>query len=169
MTSAVIVIFVVWFAFSIVGQIDSKALTWLKAHDHFSLIPRWTFFAPRPGTTDYHLVYQVYCEDETLPWREEELADARTLAGAVWNPLKRNKKALSDAVRALGRASTDLDSDRMWQVQYSVPYLAALTFLSGRPHPTSATHIRFMILESDGFFTEREPRMLFLSAKHRVA
>ena len=161
MTTAVIIIFVVLFVLSVLGQIDSKTLTWLKAHDPLSVIPRWTFFAPRPGTTDYHLVFQVFQDSESGTWHEEQLADRRTIWGAFWNPLKRNKKVLSDSVRSLGRLSRELDQKNLWQVQYTVPYIAALKFLSGRPHPPSATHIRFMILESDGFYPEWEPRLLF--------
>jgi hypothetical protein len=168
MTAIVIAIFIVWFGFTILGQINSKALTWAKAHDPLSLIPRWTFFAPRPGTSDYHLVFQLYSAEKEFPWHEEELSDRRTLRGSVWNPLKRNKKALSDAVRSLARISKALDGEELWQIQYSVPYIASLSFLSRLPHPFSATHIRFMILESEGFFTVREPQLLFLSAKHAL-
>ncbi|SNS20902.1 hypothetical protein SAMN06893096_102512 [Geodermatophilus pulveris] len=169
LTVAVIVVLAGWFAVSVVGQVDSRALDWLKARDHFSLIPRWTFFAPKPGTTDYHLVYQSSTDGRALTeWREEQLADTRTVLGAVWNPSKRNKKALCDAVRAMGRMAREVGEENTWQVQYSISYIAVLSYLSGLPHPPSATQIRFMVLESDGFFPEWEPRLLFLSAVHAL-
>jgi hypothetical protein len=167
-TVSVIILLAIWFGASVLGQIDYKLSMRLRAHDHFSLIPRWTFFAPRPGTSDYHLLYHVDPDDGEHRWHEEQLADPRTVLGSVWNPLKRNKKALSDAVRSLGRLSKELEGENLWQVQYSVPYLAALCFLSWRPQSPTATHIRFMILESDGFYAEREPRLLFLSARHSL-
>lgn len=168
MTVIVIVIFAAWFAFSVVGQVDSKILSKLKNCDHFSLIPRWTFFAPRPGTTDYHLVFQFSNDGTEWPWQEMSLADRRTLWGALWNPHKRNKKALCDTVHSLGKLTRTLEEARLWQMQYSVPYIATLKYLSGWQHPQSASHIRFMILESDGFYPEWEPRLLLLSGKHRL-
>jgi hypothetical protein len=157
-----------WLVLSAVAQFDTKFVERLRAHDHFSLIPRWTFFAPRPGVTDYHLMYQLFHGDRGLGWREEELADARTLWGAVWNPQKRNKKALTDSVRAFTRMSSSLDRETLWRLQYTIPYIAVLSYLTDITRSTDHTHIRFMILESDGFYSERKPRLLFLSARHKA-
>jgi hypothetical protein len=168
MTVIVIVVLGLWFFASILGQFDGEPVTRLKNHDHYALIPRWTFFAPRPGVTDYHLLFQLHDDESSSSWKEEFLADQRTVWGAIWNPLKRNKKALSDAVRSLGVISSDLSKDELWKIQYTIPYLAVLSYLSERPHRASATHIRFMILESDGFIAKDEPRLLFLSEKHRL-
>ena len=156
-----------WLLISAIAQFDTRFVERLRAHDHFSLIPRWTFFAPRPGVTDYHLMYQLFNDDIGLGWCEEELADARTLIGAVWNPQKRNKKALTDSVRAFTRMSASLDQETLWRLQHTIPYIAVLSYLSEITRSNDHTHIRFMILEADGFYSEQKPRLLFLSARHR--
>src|SRR4051812_48659631 len=129
LTTAVIIVLSVWLGLSGLGQFDAPFITRIRARDHFSLMPRWTFFAPRPGVTDYHLLYQLFPDDWPNGWHEEHLADPRTVWGAIWNPLKRNKKALCDSVRSLGQQSKELDPSSLWQVQFSVPYLAALSYL----------------------------------------
>jgi hypothetical protein len=169
MEAAILVaVFVLWFALSAIGQFDWRVTRWLRGHDYFSLIPRWTFFAPRPGRTDYHLMVQVFHGDVPQPWREQPLADRRTWLGALWNPEKRHRKALSDLVRGVTRAMAEIDRATRWQVQYTVPYIAILNYLSAAAAGEGASHVRFMILECEGFYFEREPWPVFLSARHAV-
>jgi hypothetical protein len=156
----------VWFVLSVLGQFDWKLVQRIRAHDQFALIPRWTFFAPRPGVTDYHLVYQTLHDGAASPWREESLADLRTIRGAIWNPEKRNRKALIDSVRSFVRMAQELEKDAIWQLQYTIPYIAVLSYLTDVTRDTGGDHIRFMILESHGFYTDEEPRLLFKSAVH---
>jgi len=111
---------------------------------------------------------QVFHGDDAQPWREQPLADRRTLVGAVWNPEKRNKKALTDLVRSMTRAASGMDRENLWRIQYTVPYIALLNYLSDAAAAEGVSHVRFMILESEGFYFEREPWPVFLSARHAV-
>jgi hypothetical protein len=167
--ASVAAILVLWFVVSVIGQFDWPLTRWLRGHDHFSLVPRWTFFAPRPGRTDYHLMVQRFYGDDGRPWCEQPLADRRTWMGAIWNPEKRNRKALADLVRSMTRAMSGMEQDTLWRVQYSVPYIALLSYLSAAAAAEGASHVRFMILESEGFYFQREPWPVFLSARHAVA
>jgi hypothetical protein len=90
------------------------------------------------------------------------------LLGAVWNPEKRNRKALADLVRGMMRVTSGMDRATLWRVQYTVPYLALLSYLSATAAAEGGSHVRFMILESEGFYFEREPWPVFLSARHAV-
>jgi hypothetical protein len=166
--AAIGLVLAAWLLVSALGQFDTPLVDRLRSRDHFSLIPRWTFFAPRPGVTDYHLLYQLFRGDDELGWHEVPLADQRTLWGAVWNPQKRNKKALTDSVRAFTRMSRNIDSEEMWRLQYTIPYIAVLRYLTDITRPIDHTHLRFMILEDDGFYSDREPRLVFASAHHRA-
>jgi hypothetical protein len=157
-----------WFVVSIIGQLDGRLLTALQRRDDFGLIPRWTFFAPRPGTVDYYLLFQLHGPSGPSPWQEEPLSSERTVTGAFWNPEKRNRKALSDVVRSLARQTSQIDRAQLWQLEFTIPYLAVLSYLSSSAAVRfpGMTQIRFMILESDGFCTVRPPRLLFLSDHH---
>ena len=165
-TTIVAALLALWFTVSVIGQFDSELARRLRSHDHFSLIPRWTFFAPRPGVTDYHLLYQGFQHETDFAWREVALSEPRTLFGAIWNPQKRNRKALGDSVRAFVRMTRSLDHETLWQLQYTIPYIAVLSYLADISKSAECTHIRFIILESDGYYSEQEPRLLFLSARH---
>ena len=163
-TIVVIVILAAWLLVSIVSQFD--AVPWIKQRDVFSLIPRWSFFAPRPGTFDYHLLYRDFlAENQYSQWQEIPLADERSLHGAIWNPDKRGKKALSDTVRSLTRLQ---QTSRPAALPLSIPYLTALNYVSAQRHEAGATATQFMIVRTDGFVDEGQPRLIFRSELHRL-
>lgn len=166
MQTIVLLLLSLWFVLSALSQLKLQPLQKLKARDNFSLLPNWSFFAPRPGTFDYHLLFRDGDSSGNFnKWEEVPLADPRTLWGAVWNPGKRNKKALSDSVHALAQRSK---TQPLKAVQLTIPYLATLNYISSLPHTESATHTQFMILRSDGFFSQKDPQVVFLSYVHSL-
>lgn len=166
-TAICIAILAGWFLISVLAQLNVKAVARLKVHDVFSLIPNWSFFAPRPGTTDYHLLFRD--SDATGmwgKWREIPLASRRTLWGALWNPEKRKTKVLSDVVRGLVR----LAQNRGFKdFSLTLPYLAILNYVSSIRRSTSCLQTQFMILQSEGFFADGDPQFLFMSNPHNLA
>ena len=77
----------------------------IKSIDLFSLIPTWNFFAPNPGTNDYHLLYRERLDTgEYGVWMEIPFPKQSGLLKLVWNPRKRRAKVLSDIVISLGTA-----------------------------------------------------------------
>jgi hypothetical protein len=167
MTVICIVILVGWFLISVLSQLNVKAVAPLKARDIFSLIPNWSFFAPRPGTSDYHLLFRDSDHAEAWSrWREIPLANRRTLWGAIWNPEKRKTKALSDVVRGLVRLAQD---KALKDFSLTLPYLAILNYVSSIRRSTPCVQTQFMILKSEGFFADQDPQFLFMSNAHNVA
>lgn len=134
--------------------------------DYFSLLPRWSFFAPNPGVTDYHLLYRdKNQEDECGRWYEYKISSRRTLLGAVWNPKKRTKKALSDTVQTLVRSSSQM---RPGEYKTSLCYIALVNFIASLPRNTDSKATQFMIMQSYGHYTEQDPKMLFRSEFHKI-
>jgi hypothetical protein len=167
MTLICIAILAGWFLISVLSQLNLKVVAPLKAHDIFSLIPNWSFFAPRPGTSDYHLLFRDSDSSaEWGGWHEIPLADTRTLWGAIWNPEKRKTKALSDVVRGLVRLAQDR---KLRDFSLTLPYLSILNFVSSIPRSTPCVQTQFMILKSEGFFADQDPQFLFMSNMHNVA
>jgi hypothetical protein len=160
-----IVLLILWFSFAALAQLKLTAFEPLRPHDIFSLIPNWSFFAPRPGTSDYHLLFRDCDSSGNFgKWQEVALSDPRTLIGAIWNPQKRNKKALSDTVRAISILLTKTGS--LKGIHFSIPYLATLNYISSIPRSGSATQTQFMILKSDGFLSSQDPELVFVSHVH---
>lgn len=166
MTPVCIAVLVIWFVVSAVSQLNCKPGHWLKARDFFSLIPNWSFFAPRPGTFDYHLVFRdIGTDGASGRWQELPLADGRTLLGAIWNAPKRSRKVLSDVVRGLVRLAQDKSRK---DFSLTLPYLAILNYVSSLPRTQRPAETQFMILMSHGFYSSQEPRLVFMSSVHKL-
>ena len=166
MTTFCIAVLVAWLLISTLAQLSWAPMKKLKTHDAFSLIPNWSFFAPKPGTSDYHLVYRdTDSSGGTGQWREIPLADERTLWGAIWNPQKRKTKTLSDVVRGLITLAKDRS---LKDYSLTLPYLAILNYISSLPRSGPWVRTQFMILKSEGFYSEQDPQFLFLSNEHRL-
>lgn len=166
MTVFALALLLLWLLLSAVCQVKHPLVAVIRRRDVCSLIPNWSFFAPRPGTNDYHLLFRD-CDvaGACRSWQEIPLADARTLWGAVWNPQKRNKKALSDTVRSLLQISR---GPLHGSVYLTIPYLATLNYISSLPHARSSVATQFMIMQSDGFISAQDPQLVFISNVHRL-
>ena len=100
-----------WLVLSTLGQLTTwsrvpKRLAALvgffSTYDFFSLLPAWNFFAPNPGTTDYHLLYRDKLHNgEYSVWRELRVDKERGLLKGIWNPNKRQSKIISDVAGVL--------------------------------------------------------------------
>src|SRR6516165_3344166 len=80
---------------TVAGQFrnQSKWVARWKYRDVCGIIPLWTFFAPNPGMTDYHLMWRDrYADHSCSPWHEVVAPSASWLK-AIWNPHKRSRKA----------------------------------------------------------------------------
>jgi hypothetical protein len=96
----------VWLVLTIANQFNFRWMQWVRGVDFMLLLPRWTFFAPNPGLSDFHLSYRTIAADGTpSPWEEIDLIAKRTLRSAVWNPDKRVTKAVIEAVAFLAPLS----------------------------------------------------------------
>ena len=155
---------VVWLAISAVCQVPCRLTTVLRRLDLAGLIPNWPFFAPVPGMCDYYLLYR----DEragggVTDWRELSLCDDRRPWHLLWNPRKREKKALFDLTVALLR---DVRPEYLEASQLSVPYLALITYVSSLPRLSETRTTQFLVMMSDEPAGLLEPEPLFTSAFH---
>jgi hypothetical protein len=155
-----------WFVISALAQLNWAKAKKLKSYDAFSLIPNWSFFAPRPGTSDYHLLFRDTDSSGTAgSWQEIPLAGKRTLSGAIWNPQKRRTKTLSDVVRGLVMLSRDRS---LSDYSLTLPYLVILNYVSSLHRAARSGCTQFMILKSEGFYSTQDPQFIFLSKEHRL-
>lgn len=121
-----------WLGLSAICQIPCGFTRRLRVMDLAGLVPHWTFFAPTPGTCDYYLLYRddQLLDSSLTAWREISLCDNRRPWHLLWNPRKREKKALFDLTTALLR---EVQLEHLETIQLSVPYLALLTYVSSLP------------------------------------
>jgi hypothetical protein len=165
--AAAIGVMAAWFLASVLGQLPFPRIERMRRWDLCGLVPYWNFFAPHPGTRDFHLLYRDRLADGTVtPWTEVPLCDARRWWHAAWNPVKREKKALFDVTVQLLKEA--LQTPRTELLQVSVPYLVLLTFVSALPRPAAATGTQFLLMVSPGSVDDPVPEPMFTSALHAL-
>lgn len=162
------IFFSVWLVFSVINQFGPKWMNKVKKYDYFSLIPKWTFFAPNPGSTDYHLLYRDILDDgEICKWTPVISPDNRSLVTAIWNPQKRVRKAQADIVRALIRLP-DEKKDNIYFIYFTLPYLLLLNTVTNMPCGPNVRSRQFMVMETSGFNGRFQPRQIIRSGVHDV-
>jgi len=165
---SVVGVFLVWLVLTTLNQFESQSAMKLRRHDIFYLLPRWTFFAPNPGTSDYHLVYRYMKGDGTVSeFREVTFPERQPLLSALWNPHKRLRKAFLDLSMDLTRlcGRPDINEDN---IKITFSYLAVLNFLKGVPLTRDVRSVQFAIMKSKGFIDSELPKLVICSDFHDI-
>jgi hypothetical protein len=146
--------------------------TFLSKIDIFRLLPIWTFFAPNPGVSDYHLLYRIrYVGGRISDFKNLDVTAGKSIKNAVWNPHKRVHKSLNDFVQEIRKTinTSDIDETNQYVLKLSFGYIVILNYCTelGR-RVSDAESVQFMILESFGHFELREPRLILNSDFHNI-
>jgi hypothetical protein len=143
-------------------------LTYLLSTSLFGhFMPRWNFFAPNPGTFDYHLLYRDRRENGLVgPWHEVRLLPTHTVVGitAFWNPRRLEVKALVDMASEISSTADELNSDPTILLG-TVPYIALLTKISALPHDPESSCSQFLLLAT----SNGASRIIMASAYHGLS
>jgi len=102
----------------------------IARRDALALLPRWTFFAPRPGRHDLHILIRDWSGDTPGPWRELERRQPSAWLRAFWNPGRCERKAVTDMGNALVRAAIRRDAGPPSTIQLQSSYLEILAWAS---------------------------------------
>jgi hypothetical protein len=168
MNAIIAVVLAAWLVVSILSQFSFKWFERVRHRDVFGLLPLWTYFAPNPGQSDYHLVCRDKLADGRLSqWREVEINEPRKWYSLLWNPEKRGKKVLVDAVQVLAELVTTSGAQKS-ALMLSTPYLLALNVVSHLEREPGATHRQFAIVETFGFTPSSEMEVLLVSGFHAL-
>lgn len=161
------VILVSLFTISVVSQIRAgQYVHWLRRHDVFGLIPTWTFFAPTPGRSDYHVLFRDEMESGHLSLWREVPTELGSSVKALWNPGKRLRKGLCDHISCLLRSLPTFHGDPRGVVLHP-SYLTLLSWVCALPRDPCAIRRQFVVVETTGFDdTRSDPVPLFLSYLH---
>ncbi|MFW0715956.1 hypothetical protein [Pedobacter sp. N23S346] len=162
-----------WFIATIVCQFkDNKVSSFIMEKiDLFSLIPLWTFFAPNPGKTDYHLLFRDKITDvDYSEWQEMEITEERTFWSWLWNPEKRDKKVLADIVQSLVATIPNYRkaNGNINLLMFSMPYIIVLHAVSQYKKQSEKCFRQFMLAESSGYQKRTDPALILLSVFHQI-
>jgi hypothetical protein len=157
-------VFAIWLVLSVFNQLKVSLNDRVRRWDVGHLVPRWTFFAPNPGTADYHLVYRDFdaASQPCSPWHEVHMP-LRSRLSLIWNPQKRARKVLVDMAQSLSSLAVDNNA----AATFSIPYLALLQLTLHHSQPAANAHARqFGIAQTYGPEQDSEPVFLYRSATH---
>ena len=137
----------------------------MKFYDIVGLIPAYNFFAPTPGTLDYHILVRDQSPEGLIsPWRE--LPYLPSAGGAfLWNPGRRHNKAIFDVMKDLAAWIKELGAENA-SIYISTPYLTLLNYVSTLPRTDPAIRTQFMLMSSKRRATGIDIAPVFLSSLH---
>jgi hypothetical protein len=154
-----------WLVLSAVAQFPGRLVTALQTHDPFRLLPKWTFFAPNPGCTDYHLVYRDFTGETPGQWREVPVIPRRDRWMWLWNPRKRFSKAVTDCTQSLLEIAREGET-AIELLPFALPYIAVLNVVCALPAADGIDGRQFAVVETEGYVADGPPRLLVASAVH---
>jgi hypothetical protein len=158
-----------WLILSAIHQFSFDCINKLVGrYDRFMLMPRYTFFAPNPGSTDYRLLIRDFrSENEPSAWQEIPLVRKRSLLDAFWNPDKRRSKGLFDLAQSLMQVRRESENPSV--LMTSVPYIALLHFIDRLPREGTVRQRQFMVVQTYGIYPQSGPEVLITSGVHNVS
>lgn len=165
--SVACVLVVAWLAATLAYQYSPVQVA-IGRLDPFKVLPSWAFFAPNPAYHDYHLLVRELRRDGTAgPCTPIGFFPDRCLGHLLWNPVKRPRKILQDAMQSIKRIRKWSASEEV--VQCSLPYLVLLHYVSTQ-HTCSADAValQFAVVESSGR-SEGRLWISFVSGFHRLS
>jgi hypothetical protein len=161
-----------WLIVSILAQhrLTRPFVSSIVSRDICSLVPVWTFFAPNPGRTDLYILYRDATPDgDITPWRQIALG-SRNNCLSLWSPRRRIRKAIIDVTPDLTRDVRVGPREPVSKKKVlAFSYLLLLNYVSHQPGDFRAITRQFAIARTDGFGTEDQPYVLFLSAFHQLS
>jgi hypothetical protein len=155
-----------WFVLSCLNQVRRGA--WVpglvRRLDIFRFLPIWTFFAPNPGSTDVRIFFRDHSGHGVGPWRLADRDDDVVRAvRALWNPRKRVRKAISDAVAALESARRR--GTPVSHLVVDASYLLLLFHVNDQPDDFATTARQFAISRNVGR-DARTNSVILVSPRH---
>lgn len=157
----------IWLGASVVGQIGFGARLGVRRWDPLGLIPMWWFFAPNPARGDFYFLYRDQLKDGSVTdWTEVKVGVTRRWWNLVWNPSRRERKALFDIVTSLARRAQETTDVT---VQVSLPYLALLNYVSRLARTEASVSTQFMLMQTEADSPDEPPAAVFLSRIHRLS
>ncbi len=158
---------VLWLLVTLAYQYDPLQVA-VERRVPLKLLPSWAFFAPHPAYHDYWLVARELRRDLTLgPCTAIGSFDERRLLHVVWNPSKRARRVLQDAMQSIKRLRKWSASDQV--VQCSLPYLLLLHHVTAQyACGPDAIAVQFAVVETSGRDGKRV-WISFVSGFHRLS
>ncbi|CAN5195014.1 hypothetical protein BH09BAC6_BH09BAC6_08750 [soil metagenome] len=160
--------FITWFFATIINQFNYDWVSKIRERDILHLLPRWTFFAPNPGTSDYHILFRQMDNDNNVSeFYEFPIHGRKHFFSFLWNPKKRVKKTILDLSVDFSRL-LNLEKINEDNIKLSFTYLVFLNFFSSIKKDPDTKYIQFAVVVTKGYIQYEAPYLLICSEFHHV-
>lgn len=155
-----------WGLFSIVYQFKINPLQ--KLPKEFTvLLSRWSFFAPNPGTYEFHLLFRSKeVSGKINDWKKIGTTENRHLSNAIWHPEKRAKKLIIGSIRTL--AASQFENVEDISCQKNMGYLHLLSFIMSFPHQKDEISRQFLVIKKDTYQSPKDLELVIQSKFHKL-
>lgn len=172
---AVAALLAAWVVLTILKQFPAtrRRLEPLFRRDGLGLFARWAYFAPRPFSTDLHVLYRDAGDRVGASvWRELPL-DRRRGVRDVFNPERRVHKAFGVSLGALTtlinrEGSKGGAAEAFQKVLASPSYARIVRYVLHQPRDPFATRRQFAVVKTEGLERVGTPYVVFLSRFHEL-
>lgn len=157
--AALITILAVFTIASIVFQVK-KCQAPMHKYDKLHLLPNYSFFAPRPYSSDYRLVYKLVDGGKGEDWQEVKMYDSFKVRRCLWNPFKYYNKGFIDTSNFLIGEYHALKEKHI--IKISENYINILKVVADDVVQPGST-VRFAIVTSKGIHELSIEQIMFAS------
>src|SRR5215467_11033948 len=169
--SVTVTILAAWLGLSILNQIRPAWIRSVKRFDIFSAIPIFTFFAPRPGISDWHILYRDKLVDDTVTdWREllplPTLTWRKLIIRLFLNPVKRERKIASDMCAFMMRTGPPLKKSKRMLIH--LPYLWIALAVAAKPRPVLSIQRQWVFASATRNNVDVAAKPQYLSPFHNL-
>lgn len=161
-TVAIITILAIFTIASIVFQFKKQQQVLVK-FDKLHVLPNYSFFAPKPLSNDFRLVYKVVGTTD-VEWREVEMYKHFSMVRCFWNPFKYYNKGFIDTSNFLMAEFRAIEHKVF--IKISENYINILQVISENLGESNT--IRFAIVTSTGMKELEIKDVLFASYNQLV-
>lgn len=165
-------LFAVWLALSVVVQFTGanrfldRMIGFIRSWDRLALLPAWTFFAPRPGQTDIHLLFRDVSDAlADAAWREAIPERRMKYRDPLWDPQKRARKILVDFTQGLMEKAR---GDTAGAFRLTGEYICLLNYIVHLETSPFIAYRQFAIVETTGESHRDSLNVMFVSDIHPV-
>lgn len=139
----------------------------LVRFDPLSVLPNYSFFAPKPIANDYRLAYKIVAGNDS-DWLELPMYKKFSWLRVLWNPFKYYNKGMIDTSHFLLMEFNELENKKF--IQVSLHYLSILMVISDHLKSKRAKDltVRFAIIASGGVDSVKIERVMFASYNQKI-
>ncbi|MDB5007801.1 MAG: hypothetical protein JWP45_2194 [Mucilaginibacter sp.] len=168
----VLLFYSIWFLCTCIKQFKYKWPDSYRRYYLFNQIPSWNFFSPNPGVSDMNLLRRFRLKNGEISEFEEILFRASSSKNIhfFWNPKRRLNKTLVDHTKIISKTieRENLDNGNLEDLKLSFSYLSLLNYCSKLPTNLEAEAVQLIIIESFGYVSTLQPRLILNSDFHKI-